>query len=213
MEKNPCESAGRVVVPPLQRNYDEATVRALAVVRGQSPEQLEWLGAHRDGEHWALPVLDGQLTVDLDRGNVLACSGREAASWRILTLHYLGVSGRPASEAPAVTFADLPGGRAYDPVYQQRVIERLCRTVGRTREPLLGAGKALGGRPVQIGDVGFDFQAYPRVVLRLVWYAGDEELGPSGALLLPANIESFFCIEDIVVLSERLVSRLSGGTF
>ena len=31
--------------------------------------------------------------------------------------------------------------------------------------------------------------------------------------LLPANAESYFCSEDLVVLSERLVSRLAGQPF
>ena len=58
-----------------------------------------------------------------------------------------------------------------------------------------------------------DFQVYHRVRVRLIWYAGDEELAPSAVFLLPVNIESFFCLEDIVVLSERIVSRLAGGRF
>ena len=32
-------------------------------------------------------------------------------------------------------------------------------------------------------------------------------------LLLPANIEAYFCSEDIVVLSEQLISRLCGRGF
>ncbi len=54
-----------------------------------------------------------------------------------------------------------------------------------------------------------EFQVFPRLRVRLAWYAGDEELAPSAALLLPANIESFLGLEDIVVLSEQLVARLA----
>ena len=46
--------------------------------------------------------------------------------------------------------------------------------------------------------------------MRVIWYAADEEFAPSATLLLPANIESYFGIEDVVVLSERVVAWLAG---
>ncbi len=63
------------------------------------------------------------------------------------------------------------------------------------------------------GDAGFDFDVFPRFGLRLVWYAGDEEFRPSATILLPSNIDLFFCPEDVVVLSESLVARLAGRPF
>ena len=77
-------------------------------------------------------------------------------------------------------------------------------------EELRAAAAALGGHPVGGGDAAFDFDVLPRLRLRVIWHAGDEEFSPSATLLLPANVESYFCIEDIVVLSERLVGWLGG---
>ena len=187
---------------------------ALAAVRRQSPEQLEWLGASPLGNAWTLRVLEDLLTLQLEDGTLHASASRAVGNWwRILTLHYLAVSRRPEVAGPSLTFADLPAGRTYEPVYRRRVVERLCQTVGRNREALLQASKAIGGRMATLGDLAMDFQVYPRVAVQLVWYEGDSELAPSASLLLPGNIESFFCPEDIVVLSERLVARLSGGSF
>jgi hypothetical protein len=205
-----------MAVPPPQRNYDEAAARAVAAVRAQPAEQLEWLGASPAGQGWTIAVLNEIWTVELDGGVVCDSAGRSVGPWwRVLTLHYLGVSSQPAQEPPTVTFADLPGGRGYASVYQQRVIGRLCRTVGRDGGTLRQAGQALGGSILRgdapAGDLTMEFQVYPRLRVRLAWYAGDDELSPSAAMLLPANIESFFCLEDIVVLSERLVARLAAG--
>jgi len=202
------------VVPAPQENFADAAAKALEAVRRQSPEQLEWLGASRAGDRWALAVLESRLGVELETGAVTTPDGRAAGRWwRILTLHYLAIASRPADEPPAVTFAALAAGRAYAPVYQHRVIGRLCGTVGRRRQSLCPAAKAIGGKDAEAGDAAWDFQVFPRVRLRLVWYAGDDEFAPSAALLLPGNVESFFHVEDIVVLSERLVSRLAGGSF
>jgi len=201
-------------VPPPQQNLSEAISRAVSAFRRQSPEQLEWLGAKRDGEMWKLLVMNESMTIDAASGDVTAAGGRPIGPWwQVLTLHYLAVTGRPHTRPPAIGFAELPAGRAYAPVYHQRVIARLCRTVGCDEASLQEAACAVGGQAVAGGDLAFDFQALPRITLRLVWYAGDEELSPSAVLLLPDNVESFFCVEDIVVLSERLVLLLGGGRF
>jgi hypothetical protein len=181
------------------------------------------LGASRAGKTWTLPVLNNVWTVELDGGTVCDSSSQPVGPWwRVLTLHYLGISGRPGQDPPTVTFADLPGGRGYSGVYQQRVIGRLCRTVGRDGGALRRAAEALGGEVLRDtaggiaspaappgGDMMIQFQIFPRLRVGLAWYGGDEELSPSATLLLPANIEAFFCLEDIVVLSEQLVARLT----
>lgn len=218
---------GGLAVPPPQHNLDVATAAAWAAVRRQGPDQLQWLGASRHDGRWSLPVLDGVLSIDSAGGAVLDSAGRAVGPWwRVIVLHYLGVAGRPDSPPPSLTFADLPGGRAYAGVYQQRVIHRLCRKAGKDRQALRRAGEAVGATVARdptggvsppggppAGDLVLDFRMFPRVGFRLTWYDGDEDLSPSAALLLPGSIESFFCLEDIVVLSERLVSRLEGGRF
>jgi hypothetical protein len=183
-------------------------------------EQLQWLGAAEDDTGcWRLVVLEGTLVADLAAGVVRVSEGKPASSWwTVLVLHYLSVSVRPTEEPwPGVAFADLPGGRSYAPVYQGRVIARLCGTIGRDRATLAAAVEKLGGRElcdeaVAPADLACEFRVFPRVAMRLYWYAGDEEFSPSAVLLLPKTIASFFGIEDIVVLSERLVARLAGGS-
>ena len=214
------------IIPPPQHNFQDAAARALSAVRAQPDEQLEWLGARRRADRWLLQVLDDVLTVDPGDGAVGTSRGGTVGPWwQILTLHYLSASARPAAEPPKVTFADLPAGRAYAGVYRQRVTERLCRTVGCDRRSLARAGEELGGQAVAGGDLAFEFQVFPRLRARLIWYEGEDEapagqagasaplLPPSAVLLLPPNVEAFLSVEDIVVLSERIVSRLSGGGF
>ncbi len=199
---------------PRQQNLQRATGLAFEALRSQSAAQMLWLGAESLGDRWRVPVLDDAFEVDIVAGRVTTAAGSEVgAGWRILALHYLAVRVRPEPLVPEITFGDLPTARSYTDVYHQRAVARLCGTVGREASRLRAAAAALGGRPVDAGDAAFDFAAFPRVSLRLIWHAGDEEFPPSATLLLPANIDSYFCTEDIVVLSERLVSRLAGRPF
>jgi hypothetical protein len=201
-------------MPESQDNLRRAAELAFDAVCSQTPEQLLWLGAHHADTFWHLPVLNELLTLDLSAGSITTPAGYEAGPvWRILLLHYLAITLRPESLEPEVTFADLPAARTYARVYHQRVIARLCATAGRDEKSLQAAADALGGRIVQGGDTAFDFDIFPRLCVRVIWHAADEEFPPAATLLLPANIESYFCIEDIVVLSECLVSRLGGRPF
>ena len=220
MGRQSSDSAGQPAVPPPQQNLRQAVSRAAADARAQSPQQLQWLGASPAEDAWQLRVLDDVLLWQPQTGCIGTSAGEPVGPfWQVLTLHYLAVGAQPPQAQPAVTFADLPAARAYAPVYQARVIGRLCHTVGRSEETLAQAVAALGASQVQAAgaparaDLAVDFRVYPRVRVRLLWHRGDEELPPSATLLLPKNIQSFFCVEDIVVLSERLVSRLSGGGF
>ena len=112
-----------------------------------------------------------------------------------------------------VTFADLPSARTYAGVYHQRAIARLCATAGKDAERFTASALAVGGRAATGGDAAFEFDVFPRLSVRAIWYAADAEFPPSATLLLPRNIEAYLCTEDIVVLSERLVSRLGGRGF
>jgi hypothetical protein len=187
---------------------------AFEALNRQSADQMQWLGVAGPGPLWRVPVLEDAIVVDQAARQITTSAGRVVSpTWRILVLHYLAISGRPEKRPPEVTFADLPAGRTYASVYQQRAIARFCATAGRTAERLQAAAAAVGGRPALGGDAAFDFDVFPRLGVRAIWHAGDEEFPPSATLLLPANIEALFVIEDIVVLSEGLVTRLGGRPF
>jgi len=201
-------------VPPPQKNFARAVELGFQALVGQTEEQLIWLGAECTGGAWRLPVLNDAFDVDLVAQRITTSDGREVGShWSVLALHYLAIATRPEPRPPDTIFANLPGARSYSGVYHGRVISRLCFTAGRSAETLQAAAVSLGGRPAEGGDLAFDFAPFPRISLRLIWHAPDEEFPPSATLLLPDNIESYLCSEDIVVLSESLVARLQGKPF
>ncbi len=200
--------------PPPQNNLGRAIEMAFEAFDHQAEEQFRWLGAETQENGCRLPVLGDVFEVDRPQRRISTSAGQEVCpQWSILALHYLAVTSRPADGTPETTFADLAAARSYAGVYHDRVIARLCATAGRDAQRLSSAAATLGGRSVDVGDVAYDFDVFPRVSLRLILHAPDDEFPPSATLLLPGNIESYFCAEDIVVLSELLVARLGGRPF
>jgi hypothetical protein len=200
--------------PPPQENYRVAVERSVEALARQTPEQLAWLGAVEREGLWRVAVLEDTLAIDLASGRITTSAGAAVKiTWQVLVLHYLVVSARPHPQPPEVSFADLPSGRGYAGVYDKRVIKRLCGTAGRNLDTLRRAAEGLGARQAEGGDAAFRFNVFPRLPVQLVWHASDEEFPPSATVLLPGNAEEWFCTEDIVVLCESLVARLSGRPF
>ncbi len=199
---------------PKRSAYARAMALAFEALRRQPAGQLRWLGAQPFAGVWRLPVLDDAFDVDLVGNWVRTAGGTEVSdAWAILALHYLSVDARPETLAPEVAFADLPGGRAYARVYEQRAVDRLCAWFGSRGDALRISAIASGGQSASGGDAAFDFGVFPRIRVRLVWHAPNEEFPPAATWLLPSNLEAWFATEDIVVLSERLASRLLGRPF
>ncbi len=198
-------------IPPRQEHYRIAAEKAVETLEDQSREQLIALGAEPDGDNWTLKVLGKTLTADLQTGYVTTPDGeRVKETWRILVLHYLSIRSEPSFGAHKLIFAQIPGAMTYDKVYQGRVIGRLCHTAGRDAETLTSSAAALDARQAAGGDKAFEFPVFPKLSLKLIWYAADDEFPSSATILLPENIHPALSIEDIVVLSEQLVASLGG---
>ena len=201
-----------MITLPKQNNYQVALAEAWKGLRARPAAELSQLAAQPlAGGRWALPVLKARFELDLERGTVeVAGVGAASAWWSILALHYLLA---PVPVAPArrwISFEEMPDGRGYSVPYRGRVGGLFCGTVGRTREELLAAAAALGAEVVADGDAAVQLQVFPLLPLRIVWYAGDDELPPGATFLYGDNVGAILAVEDIVVMAERVVSRLRG---
>ncbi|MFC1734882.1 DUF3786 domain-containing protein [Candidatus Hydrogenedentota bacterium] len=196
-----------------QTNYETAFCHGIDQVKKRPPDSLEELGARAVGEGlYELRVLDGLVAVDLENREVslASCVPGEKLSleWQILVLHYLASASPWPDINKWVGYSDFAEARGYEQVYRGRVLGRLCGTAGRTRDAFVDACTRIGGEVIDWGDEGFVFNVFPRISIKVAWHDGDEDLPPSVSMLYPDNIVFFMCVEDLVVLSESLVSRL-----
>lgn len=201
--------------PERQSPYQEALARAFEAVRTRNSQYLSALGAVETGSGcYELPVLEGRFLVNLSEEKISVKGNRAEAEagirveWQILALHYLSARPPYPKFARWISFGDIMEARGYEGVHRSRVLDRLCATAGRDRDTFVEAGLHLGARHFEGGDQGFRFQVFPSIPVVIAWYAGDEEFKPNASFLYPDNIMSFLSVEDIVVLSERLVGRL-----
>jgi len=127
---------------------------------------------------------------------------------RIVLLHYLQTAGGIALTGTWMAFSQIPGAQLYLANFQARSGDRLARAFGDEPLRLLEAARELGGVETDSGDVGVRIPALPRApVLALVW-GGDDEFPASGDVLFDSSITDYLPTEDIIVLAEKVVTRL-----
>lgn len=197
---------------PQQTNYALAVAAAAEKLRAVPVEDCAKLGAEAlDDGRLKLPVLNAVFIVGPFAGMVALSGGDEVrVGWAVLALHYLASPVEGMRGEPAISFAQIPDGRGYATPYRGRVIERFLHTAGRTEEGFRTASQGLGGQPVDLGDAAFRFDVFPRFPITVVWHAGDDELPPGAGVLYVPDAAERFSAEDIVVMSELLIGKLTG---
>ncbi|MCX5769453.1 MAG: DUF3786 domain-containing protein [Candidatus Hydrogenedentes bacterium] len=201
------------IVPVKQTNYELAVEQGYDRACARESARLERLGAKSAGEQvFTLPVMNRTIVIDLAQRRM--CESQTGApvgvAWEILILHYVDGPAVPPHSDAWRSFADFADARGYERVYRERVINRLCRTVGRTRETFVEACIREGGIPVMSAEQTYYFKVFPRLPVMIVRFDGDGELPPGASFVYPDNAPALLPIEDVIVMSECLVDRLQG---
>lgn len=129
---------------------------------------------------------------------------------KILICHYLLNASSEADSGELITFREIPDGHFYFDAFQRRARDPFLATFGEKSALFHRCAQALGGKPVETGDVGMIFQVLPRVAVELVLWEGDEEFPPEASILFDSSIARRLPVEDIAVLSGMLVYSLVG---
>ena len=129
---------------------------------------------------------------------------------KIMLLHHiLAASGealKPVTER--TTYEDIPGCRHYQPVFEKRALKPLQTAFGHDRRLFLEAGLAMGGAEEEFGDASFTVRAFPMVPITIILWEGDDEFPPSLRMLFDPSVPGYLPLEDIVVLSKLVGTRL-----
>ena len=127
---------------------------------------------------------------------------------QILILHYMLATGIPPLTGQWISYREIPGASFYFNAFAKRAIDPLKKVFGQNIWSLSKSAARLKGRPIEPGDVGFEFEILPQVSLQLVLYAGDEEFTAEASILFDKNIGRILSPEDIAWLAGMLVFRL-----
>jgi hypothetical protein len=128
---------------------------------------------------------------------------------RILMLHYLITAKGTPPTGKLIGFRQLPGACFEHASFSREVLTPLLDRFGREPERLVEAAEKLGGSKAGYGDVAVRIKAFPKVSVVIVLWRGDDEFAPNGSVLFDSTVTDYLSTEDMAVLCERIVEKLT----
>jgi hypothetical protein len=164
---------------------------------------------YKGEEYFEVPFLNSRYRVSLPDATVKGEGGAEPPLVRqVLILHYLLQAHGQGLANRWVDFRSIPGGVVYYPVFRGRIISRLVRMFGERPQDMIPAAAPLGGRAIEMADVGVEIPAFPRVPVVLALWEASEEFGPEGTVMFDDSLPTYLETEDAIVVCEEIFGAL-----
>ena len=109
------------------------------------------------------------------------------------------------------TFREMPWGEMYNTPYTGRVLTRAAFTFGFKLSKFAAACEKLGGRKLQHGDEGYEFDFFGPFKMHILMWAPDDEFPPSAQVLYTENFADCFAAEDRVVAGDILITQIKAN--
>jgi hypothetical protein len=107
-----------------------------------------------------------------------------------------------------VSYREIPDAAFYYGAFLKRAVDPLKKVFGEALEGFERAARHLGGRSVEAGDAAFELWVLPRVPIRLILHAGDEEFPAEATILFDRSVGAILSAEDIAWLAGMTVYRI-----
>lgn len=172
----------------------------------------EELQSLTDDKTARVQFLDDAYKVDIKKQYVFSLSTNASVKdyLTILITHYLiqQLKGLPQVKGEWISFQQLPGGQGYYPSFKKRVVDCIADRFAQHPASLLELAKKFKVIKQELADFSVTIEIFPCVSVLITLWPADEEFGPQANIHFDQSIKDIFCTEDIVVMSELLVSKL-----
>jgi len=177
------------------------------------PLKLAWDELDRLGlETCSVPFLGEDYLIQKGERAVLEPTGQPAGEMEaVLVLHYLiGLSGRVFSPTGSwISFKEAPAGVTFWPALEKSTIRPLAKALQKEGRELIGLlQRRRGWRRMEGGDMALEVEALPGIMVRVIFWRGDEELPPDVAMLFDQALTGVYCTEDVAVLLMAVAQRI-----
>ncbi len=127
---------------------------------------------------------------------------------QVLILHYLlGITAN-APDRREIAYREIPGASFYFGAFVKRAINPMKQCFGSRPQAFALAAEKLNAQPVAGGDVGYNFQVFPKIALKILLWEADDEFDCEANILFDARTADVLSPEDAAWLAGMVVYRL-----
>lgn len=144
---------------------------------------------------YAYTVYPGERTIYFG-SDILSPS--EYFQLHLILLTYLTQCTLDHPSGNMISEKQLPGGSVFFRGVHALATEPLVKVFGRNPQEFSRIGLDLGGIPEKFGDASFTVRVLPKVPIRFILYAEDEEFGASLKIMFDDSIKQYFRQIDLI---------------
>ena len=135
-------------------------------------------------------------------------SGTAHMTIAIVLMHYLlTADGTPPADR-WLAFRELPDGLFYAQAFAGHAEGEIAQRFDADVAGFRHAAAALGGQPLDLADASFRFQAFPRLAVAVLLWAGDDEFPAQARVLFDAVAGHYLPTEDLAGTGDWLAHKL-----
>lgn len=127
---------------------------------------------------------------------------RDMGKAKILVMRYLLEGSAAPSTGKFLTYREIPWCEVYYKQFSGRCLSRLAFGFGFKLDAFKKAMEEVGGKAMNYGDAGYEFELINGLYMRFVLWAGDDEFPPSSQILFSDNFPVAFHGEDMTVCGD-----------
>ena len=129
----------------------------------------------------------------------------------LITLYYLINAKEVEISCEFVASLNLKGGDLFFTGSHELPTYKLIKTFKDKPELFLKSGIGLGGRQIQIGDIGFQVLPFPRIPMVYALWLGDDEIDANVSILFDKTIDTHFPLDIINGLTKIVTKKICGN--
>ena len=193
-------------------NYELSRDRAQAYFLGFDQQQIIDIWHLKSDENWLyLDFLNRPYRVCRKTGSIFRCwSGEKAGFNEVLSIFDLlcheGTGKHICGNfAPVNSLKNRPRAIGVGTDFHSGIASFYDQDVQR----FCAACTTLGGKPMKIADLAFEFPVFQDITVVLMFYHGDEDFPASVTLLWDANMLQFVFYETVFYIAGFLLSSIA----
>jgi len=163
----------------------------------------------REGVYY-LPFLDRELQIDPARGEIRMSSAPKGdPGFRVClsALTYL-LHLDPRGLGPCISPLELPGGATFFRGHHSLPNAPLEARFGQDLAGFLAAGQKLQAETRPAGDAALALRVFPRLVVEVILWRGDDEFPAQVSFTLPAHLDRFWFLDAVWGLLNLVTQEL-----
>lgn len=126
--------------------------------------------------------------VDLTSGEITSEQFIPSATDQIIIWNYLSNANGDDPNGKWLGFIELPNAQNHQLVFKNKTSVPLSENFGTNPAAFKKAAEALGGITTKLGDIGYIFKVFPKIMVAAILYLADEEFPANANIIFDASI-------------------------